>query len=81
MILYTAYEVLIIGLLSATIAQLIKFFMFLIVNGKVNFKCLTTTGGMPSAHSAGVISLATTVGLIDGFDSTIFAVATAPGYF
>ena len=30
---------------------------------------------MPSSHSAGVMGLATTVGLIEGFDSVVFAVA------
>ena len=32
---------------------------------------------MPSSHSAGVISVATSVGLITGFDSVEFAIATA----
>ena len=30
---------------------------------------------MPSSHSAGVIAMSTTVGLIEGFDSLLFAVA------
>ena len=30
---------------------------------------------MPSAHSAGVMGLSTSVGLISGFDSIVFAVA------
>ena len=72
----TGYEVLFIGLVAATIAQLIKFFLFLLVNRKINFKCLTTTGGMPSSHSAGVVGLAASVGLITGFDSIEFAIAT-----
>ena len=33
------------------------------------------TGGMPSSHSAVVTSLMTAVGLSEGFDSPIFAVA------
>jgi len=76
MILNTGYEVLIIGCFAATIAQWIKFIMFLLINRQINFKCLTTTGGMPSSHSAGVISLATSVGLITGFDSIEFAIST-----
>lgn len=36
---------------------------------------LYLSGSMPSAHSATVVSLATVVGLRDGLDSAIFAVA------
>ena len=68
-------EVLTTGLLSAFFAQVIKFCIFVIKSKKINFKIFTTTGGMPSAHSAGVMGLSTSVGLISGFDSIIFAVA------
>ncbi len=34
------------------------------------------SGGMPSAHTALVTSLATTVGFLEGFNSTIFGAAT-----
>ncbi len=71
----SGYEVLLTGLLAAFIAQVIKFFIFTIKSQKVNFKIFTTTGGMPSSHSAGVMGLSTSVGLISGFDSLIFAVA------
>src|SRR5574344_292277 len=71
----TGYEVLIIGLVSAFLAQVLKFIIFTIKNKKINFKIFSTTGGMPSSHSAGVVSLSTTVGLLSGFDSVIFAVA------
>jgi len=68
-------EVLTTGLLSAFFAQVIKFCIFIIKSRKINFKIFTTTGGMPSAHSAGVMGLSTSVGLISGFDSIVFAVA------
>ncbi len=41
----------------------------------MNFKIFTTTGGMPSSHSAGVISLSVSVGLVEGFTSVSFAIA------
>lgn len=34
------------------------------------------SGGMPSAHTALVTSLATTVGFLEGFDSTLFGATT-----
>ncbi len=74
-ILNTGYEAILSGLAAAFFAQVIKFFIFTIRSKKINFKIFTTTGGMPSSHSAGVMGLSTSVGLISGFDSVIFAVA------
>jgi len=74
-ILNTGYEVLFIGLSGAFIAQILKFLLHLIFKKKVDFKQFTTTGGMPSSHSAGVVGIATTVGFISGFSSIIFSVA------
>ena len=76
-VLNNSYEVMASGLLSAFFAQVIKFCIFVIKTRKINFKIFTTTGGMPSAHSAGVMGVSTSVGIIAGFDSLIFAVAFA----
>ena len=62
----TGYEALSAGILAAFFAQVIKFFIFTIKAKKVNFKIFTTTGGMPSSHSAGII---------EGFGSVFFAIA------
>lgn len=40
-----------------------------------NIRQLYLSGNMPSAHSASTVALATVVGLYDGIDSAIFAVA------
>ena len=74
-ILNTGYEVLITGILAASIAQTIKFILYVLINKKVDFRVLSTTGGMPSSHSAAVVSLSTTVGLIAGWNSLAFAIA------
>ncbi len=71
----TGYEAILVGIMAAVIAQILKFFIFTIRTRKINFKIFTTTGGMPSSHSAGVMGLATSVGLIDGFSSISFAIA------
>ncbi len=73
----TGYEVLITAASASILAQVLKFIIFTIKTRKINFKIFTTTGGMPSAHSAFVMGLSTSVGLIRGFDSVIFAVAFA----
>lgn len=71
----TGYEALLSGVMSAFFAQVLKFIIFTIKSRKINFKIFTTTGGMPSSHSAGVMALSMSTGLIMGFDSVIFAVA------
>ena len=69
------YEVLIISLTAPVIAQTIKFTLHLLFDKKIDLRLFTTTGGMPSAHSACVVGLSTAVGLIRGFDSIEFAIA------
>ncbi len=70
----TGYEVFLTALFCASLAQIIKFTLFTAKSGRINFKSLTTTGGMPSAHSASVMALSTGAGLIEGFSSTVFAI-------
>lgn len=74
-IINTGYEALTAGLLAAFLAQIIKFIIFTAKARKINFKIFTTTGGMPSSHSAGVMGLATSIGIIDGWNSTSFAIS------
>ena len=69
------YEVILCGLASAFFAQIIKFILFTAKSKRINFKIFTTTGGMPSSHSAGVMGLSTIIGILQGFDSIIFATA------
>lgn len=69
------YEALACGLLAAFTGQIIKFLLFTLQTRKINFKIFTTTGGMPSTHSAGVMGLSTMVGILDGFDSVSFAMS------
>ena len=71
----TGYEAITCGILAAMIAQSIKVLIYIITHRKINFKIFTTTGGMPSSHTAGVIALSVSVGIIEGFNSIAFAVA------
>jgi acid phosphatase family membrane protein YuiD len=68
-------QILLVALLACFIAQVLKVAIELVRNGKVNFRYLVTTGGMPSAHSALVGALATAVGLKMGWSSPEFAIA------
>ena len=71
----TGYEIIFVAFSVIIVAQIIKFFAHMFIKRQVDIRMLTTTGGMPSSHSAGVIGLTTAVGLISGFDSLIFAVS------
>ena len=64
------------AIISWAIAQLIKIIIDLVKYRKLNWSLLFATGGMPSSHSSLVVSLATAVGLREGFGSSVFAVAT-----
>lgn len=69
-------HVLMVALLACLIAQLSKIIVELARHGKVSLRVLTTTGGMPSAHSALVTCLAAGVGQTVGWASPEFAIAT-----
>lgn len=61
-------------LLGWVTAQSIKIAINSIKEKRFNFRWVIGTGGMPSAHSSGVMSLATAVGIQQGFDSAIFII-------
>jgi acid phosphatase family membrane protein YuiD len=63
------------GFFALFLAQVIKFFSTWIGKRTIDFRALVTTGGMPSSHTALVVALTTTVGLIEGFSSTMFDVS------
>ncbi|NLL43676.1 MAG: divergent PAP2 family protein [Firmicutes bacterium] len=68
-------EVLMAAILAWALAQIFKIISWAFVSKELNFRRLVEPGGMPSSHSAFVTSLCTGVGLRDGFDSTMFALA------
>lgn len=59
---------------SWLIAQVIKLFRARLHDKRFNFRWLFNTGGMPSAHSATVASLATVTGLYFGIHSIPFLI-------
>jgi uncharacterized protein len=64
-------------LLSWMTAQCTKMFGSFYRTRRLDFSYIVSTGGMPSAHSAMASGLATSIGLHEGFDAPIFAVAIA----
>ena len=57
------------------IAQALKIPIQFALNHKLNWKLFWSSGGMPSSHSAMVVSLALCIGFNEGFDTPLFAIA------
>ncbi len=53
-------------------AQVIKVAINYRATKRIDFRYLSSLGGMPSAHSATVCALATSVGINAGYDSQVF---------
>ena len=70
------YKYLIIPFAVWFFIQLFKLIYDLVTTKQFNFKRILGAGGMPSSHSAVVTSLATMIGVSQGFDSQMFALAT-----
>lgn len=68
------YQIILLPLAAGLISQLAKFF---IASNRLEPRLsnLTAYSGMPSGHSAMVISLVTIIGLIEGINSPFFAIA------
>ena len=67
---------LIASICSILFAQFVKFPIALFSKKDgAHVSLVTSTGGMPSSHSSFVIGLANSVGLTEGYDSTIFALS------
>ena len=64
-------------LVALIIAQSAKPFIMLIKTGKFSLSYLIASGGYPSSHSASVVALCLSVGLKEGFGSSLFAICFA----
>ena len=58
------------------VAQALKIPTYWLVEKKLDWRRFFGSGGMPSSHTAFVVSLAIMVGVISGFDTSAFAIAT-----
>lgn len=58
-------------------AQIIKTILHWFSHGNLNIERLTGSGGMPSSHSALVVSLTIGMARVEGFSSPIFALTLA----
>ena len=66
---------LVTALISMGSAQIVKLFLYMPKEGRLNFHHLIEAGGMPSAHAAMVSALTVALGFTQGWDSPVFAAA------
>lgn len=57
------------------IAQALKMILSFVENKKIDWELATASGGMPSSHTAFVVSASTVIGKSEGFESAIFALS------
>ena len=71
----TEYRYLVVPFATWFFIQLFKLIYDLVTTKKFNFKRILGAGGMPSSHSAVVVSLATMIGKSQGITSPIFGLS------
>ena len=60
-----------------SLAQIVKMFNAFLRTRRLDFHYFVSTGGMPSAHSAMVCALATSIGITEGFDHAVTMLAAS----
>ncbi|MFC1845862.1 divergent PAP2 family protein [Chloroflexota bacterium] len=68
-------KVLIAPIIAWFVAQLLKMLISLVRDRRLDLSYMVSMGGMPSAHSALVCALATSVALVNGVGSSAFGIA------
>jgi uncharacterized protein len=68
-------DALIVACIAWILAQVSKLVVVLLRERKLQLAYLTSSGGMPSSHSAVVVALAMRIGIDEGVQSPLFAIA------
>ena len=73
--IYSWNYVLMVSLTGWLVAQVLKTLVDFVIMKEINWERMVGDGGMPSAHSATVTSLAVAMGRYCGIDSPLFALS------
>lgn len=68
-------DIIIMGVLSVIVAQFIKLPIYYFRYEKFYLPIIFSTGSMPSSHTAFVVSITYAIGRVEGFESSIYALA------
>lgn len=74
-IFLTGNLILDLAITAWAVAQIMKFFVILVTEHKVDWPMMLASGGMPSSHSSTVCACAASVAYLYGFQSPLFAIA------
>ena len=69
-------RILVCGVLGWAVAQILKTLIYAMLNNEFRLERMFGDGGMPSAHSATVSSMATAAAIVYGFGSFEFAISS-----
>lgn len=64
-----------VALLAWFVAQALKILLHLIATKELRFRLIFESGGMPSSHSAIICAVCVGIGNVEGFASSVFAIA------
>lgn len=68
-------KILMVSMIAWALAQLLKMLVYYCILKEFSVERMFGAGGMPSSHSALVVSLSTAIGMVEGVESTNFAIA------
>ncbi|MBL7071633.1 MAG: divergent PAP2 family protein [Candidatus Omnitrophica bacterium] len=74
-ILDSKFNIIFIIIIAWFVAQCLKVLLGVFREKRFNFNWFVGTGGMPSSHAAAVSAMATSIGVHNGVDSPLFAIA------
>ncbi len=67
-------EIFLAAVIAWAVAQLWKVIAKLVRERKLDLRLIYASGGMPSSHTSFVVATTTKAGLIEGFNSSLFAI-------
>ena len=70
-------KVLVSAVIAWVIGQFLKFPLEFILNKRWNWGIMFSSGGLPSSHSALVTAVALSIGLQEGFNTSLFVLSAA----
>ena len=73
-------QIIIIALITYILNQILKLFIFYFTEKRWDFRRFIGAGGMPSTHSALSMCVAVTIGLSEGWNSHLFALAIVKSF-
>ncbi len=73
-------KIIIIAFIAWILNQSLKMIVFYITEKKWDIRRFTGAGGMPSTHSALSVCVATTIGIKEGWESPLFALAIVTSF-